>query len=258
MIILPILNRERILNVHISLKNVHKIQSKNQFSSLDESDIIVNSHNFSTSVYNSDEYDLKKSVVDFIRNNSLLYKRDFIVTTRNYLDNNCYDAYKVDFPLNKVDDSLDLLYGWVINDMMKEIPDKVRSKYISLKDLGFLDFLPDEESLKLDEKNLYMQDDIDDLSAIIDFMDLFDCTVVSEASIPEDVFNSVLSSFKKINSRDAKSLQRYYNIALDNKEVYSKLSKINKILYNRPYSLIKSRSQKLLIKTNQTSGGDCD
>lgn len=257
MIILPIINRERILNVRISLKSANKIHSKDQLSGIDESDIIVNGHSFSNSIYNKDEYDLKKSVVDFIRNNSLLYKRDFIVTTRNTLDSNYYDVYRVDFPLNKVNDSLDLLYGWVIIDMMKEVPDKARSKYVSLKDLGFLDFLPDDKMLrKVTENNGFdVHDDVNNLSAIIDFMNLFDCTVVSEASIPEDVFNNVLSSFKKINSRDAKSLQRYYNIALDNKEVYSKLSRINKVLYNRPYSLIKSESQKQLIKT---VGGDCN
>ncbi len=270
MLILPIVNRKRILNVCIRIKDARKVNEKVHLPGVNNSDIIVNEHMFSRSVYNESNENLKKSVVDFIRNNSLLYRRNFTVTTKDVSGTDAYDVYRVDYPLNRVNDSLEFLYGAAVTDMMMETPDKPRGKYISLRDLGFDDFLTDEKILKLDRitstttdgielDKLYRENGVDDLARTIEFMNLFDCTVVSEASIPEDVFTGVLDSFKKIRTRDAKSMQRYYNIALDNKDIYSKLSQINKILYNRPYSLIGSMSQKKavqFVKVNQKSGGD--
>ena len=270
MLILPIVNRKRILNVRISLKDARKINERVHLPGVGGSDVIVNEHMFSRSLYSEDNEDLKKSIVDFIRNNSLLYRRHFTITTKNVTDADLYDVYRVDYPLDKVNDSLELLYGAVITDMKMETPNKPKSKYISLKDLGFDEFLTDEKISKLDRivstaagdnelDMLCKENGVADLAGVIEFMNLFDCTVVSEASIPEETFTSVLSSFKKISSRDAKSMQRYYNIALDNKDIYSKLSHINKILYNKPYSLIGSESQKKAIqfvKVNQMSGGD--
>ena len=270
MLILPIVNRKRILNVCISLKNAEKVNERVHLPGVSKSDVIVNEHMFSKSLYNEDSEDLKKSVVDFIRNTSLLYRRNFTITTKTATNTDVYDVYKVEYPLDRVNDSLELLYGAAITDMRMETPDKPKGKYVSLKDLGFDEFLTDERILKLgrivstttdgDELDkLYRENGLDDLVKTIEFMSLFDCTVVSETSIPEEVFTNILSSFKKINSRDAKSMQRYYNIALDNRDIYSKLSHVNKILYNRPYSLIGSESQKKavqFVKVNQMSGGD--
>ena len=270
MLILPIVNRKRILNVCISLKNAEKVNERVHLPGVSNSNIIVNEHMFSRSLYNEGSEDLKKSVVDFIRNNSLLYRRNFTITTKAVTDTDVYDVYRVDYPLHKVNDNLEILYGAAVTDMMMETPDKPRGKYISLKDLGFDDFLTDEKILKLDRitstatdgvelDKLYRENGVDDLVKTIEFMNLFDCTVVGEASIPEDVFIGVLDSFKKVHTRDAKSMQRYYNIALGNKDIYSKLSHVNKILYNKPYSLIGSESQKKavqFVKVNQMSGGD--
>lgn len=270
MLILPIVNRKRILNVRISLKDAQKVNKKVHLPGVAESDVIVNGHMFSKSIYNEKNNNTKKSVVEFIRNSSLLFKRSFTITTKSSDDTDLYDVYRVECPPSSVNEALELLYGSVIVDMKMEIPNKVRSKYISLKDLGFGECLSDEKISKLYKitssmvdgaglDEIYKKKEIADLVRIIDFMDLFDCTVVSEASISEEIFTGVLNSFQKLGSRDTKSMRRYYNIALDNRDIYSKLSQINKILYNRPYSLIGSESQKRTIqfvKTNQNSGGD--
>lgn len=50
------------------------------------------------------------------------------------------------------------------------------------------------DGTSLDE--IYKKKEVADLVRIIDFMDLFDCTVVSEASISEEIFTGVLNSFQ--------------------------------------------------------------
>ena len=79
------------------------------------------------------------------------------------------------------------------------------------------------------------------MTFIVDFINIFDCTVVSDTSIPEDSLQTVLKGLEAINTKDARSLRNYYNMALSNKEIYansdsshlfSKLYYVKKINFN--------------------------
>ena len=66
----------------------------------------------------------------------------------------------------------------------------------------------------------------------------------------------MVESLRKLNTRDSRNLINYYNMALSNRDIYSKLSYVNKIVYNKPFTLIQSKRQKKkqLIKVNPQIG----
>ena len=251
MLVLPIVNKNRVLNVGVSLKNASKIRTSVQLDRTAPGDIIVNGKSFATSSF-SDARD-GMGIIDFIRANSILYKRDFFVTTKENSDGN-YDVYTVPLPPSKVNDSMDELYISTILDMIKETPGVTKGKYLSLKSIGLDDVFSDEKvtmvrrivSLNPTEEwnRLFSVYGLTDLIDTLDFMRMFDCTVIGESTISEDVFKQVLDSFDKLHSRDTKGLNKYYNMAIDNRDVYAKMSYVNKLISDKPLDLIQSEAQR--------------
>ena len=263
MLILPIVNKNRIMNVHIKIKAAEKIRTKIAFSDAKESEIIVNREKFSESIFSNSKEIL--APVEFVRSKSLLYPRKYLVTTKTEASSELYDVYEVPCVPKKVNDSLDKLYSCALTDMRKEIPGCKKGRYISLKNLGVDEHLTEEKIAKLqkivkendakDWPSLFQKEDIADLKDTLDFIDNFECTVISDTTIPENSLQDVLKSLEVINTRDSRNLRNYYDKALANKEVYSKISYINRIIYNEPLALIKSNKQrqKQLIKTKDES-----
>lgn len=262
MLILPIVNRNRILNVKISLKNADKIKTKVKLDDTNESEIIVEGVKYSTSIYNV--HDASESlVVDFIRNSAIRSKDNYLITTRESSDSTCYDVYSVCQPPKKVTKELDDLYGSVVTDMRKEIPDMNKGRYISFEKLGIAKHLTDEKIAMLQtivrevpDHNrwpiLFKEAGIADLQETLDFVNAFECTIISDTTIPENTIQDTLKAFEKLNTKDYKNLSNYYKMALSNKDIYNKLLYLNKIIYNKPLNLIHSNKekQKILVKVN--------
>lgn len=260
MLVLPIVNRKRVLSVEVKLKDIKKIRRGVNYADANESEIIVNREKFSDSSF-KDSRDVK-APIDFIRSKSLLYPRNFLVTTKEENDSNLYDVYEVASPPKKVNDSLDKLYSRAIMDLRKEIPGTVRrGRYLSFEQLGIGDHLTDEKIAVLqrivreerDESlwpKKFEEAGIADLAETIDFINNFECTVLSDTAIPEESLQDTLKSLAVINTRDFRNLNNYYKIAKSNTEIYTKISYINKIIYDKPLSLIRSKKQeqKQLIK----------
>ena len=78
MLILPIVNKKRVMNVEIRLKDAFKIRKNVCYDDAKESDIIVNREKFSESSYNNSR-DIN-APINFIRSKSILYPRRFLVT----------------------------------------------------------------------------------------------------------------------------------------------------------------------------------
>lgn len=260
MLVLPIVNRRRVMNVEVRLKNAKKVRSKVCYSDARESEIIVNREKFSESSFkNSSDV---KAPIDFIRSKSLLYPRNFLVTTKEENDSKLYDVYEVETPPKRVNDSLDSLYSRAIIDMQKEIPGVVRrGKYVSFEQLGIDKHLTDDKIAVLqkivrEEKDealwpkKFQEAGIADLLDTLDFINNFECTVLSDTSIPEESLQDTLKALSNIKTRDFKNLNRYYKIAKSNTEIYAKISYINKIIYDKPLALIQSKrqAQKMLVK----------
>ena len=171
------------------------------------------------------------------------------------------DNFCSTFVVNK---QLDDLYGSVVTDMRKEIPGSSKGRYLSFEKLGIDKNLSDDKISMLQDivKNVPDEDKwpvlfkgagISDLIETIDFVNTFDCRVISDTTIPEDSITDTLEIFKKLNTKDYKNISNYYNIALGNKKIYNKLLYINKLVYNKPLDLIKSgkNKNKVLVKNNR-------
>lgn len=256
MLILPIVNKNRILNVHITLKDAEKVRKRVSFPDANESEIIVNGKKLSESIYNnSKDYE---APLNFVRFNLLHYPRNYLITTRQEKDSNFYDVYEVAPPPRKVSDSLDNLYGRVLTDMRKEIPGSNNGKYISFEKVGLGKNITDEKIMKLQKivkeerdtnkwPELFEREGIADLNDTLNFIRIFDCTVVTDTTIPEDSLNDTLKALEVIHTRDSRNLRNYYNMALENRDIYAKLSYINQIIYNQPLNLIHSNRQKKFV-----------
>ncbi|MBQ2639368.1 MAG: hypothetical protein IJF92_01190 [Bacilli bacterium] len=255
MLLLSIINRRKIKNVSVKLKNAEKIREGVLLEDTKESEVLVSNKKFTRSGYN--RKDSKNGTVRFIRDIFKYFKnkRKYYITTRVNSDSNTYDVYAVDKPKPKVNDALEDLYDNVVTDMRKEIPDIKRGRYISLKDLGFNKYLTDEKLDLMQEiiaeepdqdkwPALFAKAGIDDLVDILDFIDTFDFTVVSGTTIPEDTLIDTINSLEPLQTRDYRNLKNYYKNAKENTEIYKKLARVHHMIYNSEYKLIRSERQR--------------
>ena len=260
MLILPIVNKRRVMNVQIKLKDASKVRKGVCYDDAGESDIIVNREKFSESSFKNSK--TATAPIDFIRSKSILYPRRFLVTTKVETDSSLYDVYEVPQPPRKVNESIDKLYSKAIVDMQKEIPNRPkRGRYVSFEDLGFhkqltsdkialLQKVVKESSDSNDLGNKLQSAGIADLAENADFINNFECTILSDTEIPEDSLQDTLKAMSSINTRDYRNLNKYYKMAKSNTEIYTKISYINKVVYDRPLVLhrLGNVGQKTLIK----------
>ena len=75
MLVLPIVNKGRVMNAEIRLKKASKIRKSVCYEDAKPSDIIVNREKFSESIFGKSK-DVN-APIDFIRSKSLLYPRRF-------------------------------------------------------------------------------------------------------------------------------------------------------------------------------------
>lgn len=261
MLVLPIVNNRRVMNVRLQLKDVKKVKRGVKFDDALSSEIIVNRERFSKSSF----YEIRdpKSTVDFIRSKSILYPRSYFVTTKENNNNPFYDVYEVPVPPEKVNDSLDTLYGSAISDLRNEVPNMPdRGRYISFSDLGIGENITEEKMAKLYKivnevrdsslwPKLFKEAGVEDLEATIDFMKNFECTILPDTTIAEDSLQDTLTALSNLRTRDFKNLNKYYGTAKSNRDIYTKISYINQIIYNKPLSLIKNDEPKRLVKTKE-------
>ena len=156
---------------------------------------------------------------------------------------------------------MDNLYGKAILDLKNEIPEVPnRGRYVSFDDLGISQELTNEKISRLqhivkEERDsskwpkLFQEAGIMDLDDTIHFLRQFDCRVLADFTMAEDSLQDTLNSLKAINTRDYRNLKKYYEMAKGNADTYTKLSYIHKVLYNKPFALIRAKSDaKQLVK----------
>ncbi len=255
MLILPIVNKRRVLNVEIKLKNASKVRENVYYDDAKQSEIIVNRARFSeSSFYNSRE---ASAPTDFIRSRSILHPRKFLVTTKQRTNSKYYDVYEIAQPPKKVNESLDRLYGKAILDLKNEIPGvKNRGRYVSFKDLGIDDNLTDDKIAKLqrivkEERDtsrwpeIFEKEGIADLDETLQFVKNFDCSVLLDNSMAEESLQDSIRGLEALNTRDSRNLKKYYDVAKSNTLIYTKMSYIHKTLYGKPLALIRPRKEEM-------------
>ena len=136
----------------------------------------------------------------------------------------------------------------------------ITSSIFYFRNLGLNGELTDEKIARLqnivkEERDsskwpeLFQQAGIMDLDETIHFLRNFDCRVIADHTMAEDSLQDTLDSLKVINTRDYRNLKRYYEMAKGNADTYTKLSYIHKIIYNKPFALIRAKTDaKQLIK----------
>ena len=123
-------------------------------------------------------------------------------------------------------------------------------KYLTDEKIAKLQKIVKEERDSSKWPDLFQKENIADLRDTIDFINNFECRIISDSTIPETSLQDTLKAMETINTRDYRNLRKYYSFAKSNTEIYTKISYINKIIYDKPLSLIhpSAEDQKQLIK----------
>ena len=257
MVIMPILNTNknnvtRIYNVEVKLRNATMVRESVQLKNMLESDIMIGGLSFNESIYNEKKKE-DNAMVNFIRNTNL----------RCHKDSDKYDLYSIEIPPKKVTSGLDNLLGRLLLDIQKRIPGMKKGRYISLRRLGVEEHITNEKLEKLQYivknckdksrwKYLFFTNGISNLKDTLDFLNLFEFTIIDEATMKEEKFKEMLSIFSYTNGKDYKNLKNYYAIAKENQEVYQLLTYMNRLIYDKPLNLITSKKKsKILVKANE-------
>lgn len=269
MLVMPILNTNRngiskIYFVEVEIKQSQKIKEATVIKGINESDITLNGNSFNSSSYKNKSIN-PNNAVNFLRDfNYQVNKHDFLISTKNYSDSDSYDLYSIPMPPRKITAGLDNLYGSVIFDIKNKVPNVNQGNYLSLKQIGLdrhitsdkMDKLRHFSSIEKDKtkrNDLFQLNNVSDLAKTVDFMRLFNFTIIKNATLTEAELTHILDSLKVINTSDFDRLSNIYSLAKENKEVYSKLTNISKVIDNKPLNLIKNKSKaKVLVKTNDT------
>lgn len=261
MLVFPIVNRERIVHVQVTLKSATKIGHNISDYNITPSDIIIHNHKYSESHY-SNTTASAKSVMEFIRNSAKTGKSNILISTKQNLESSSYDIYDVKYPGDKITDGLDNLLGTLLLDLKNEGQNN-KSRYLDLKKIGALENITPEKLEKLDYAASNMQymnvskyikeNDLGDLFKTLQLFDMIDFTIIKGSIIKLSEFKNILESFKLTNSKEYYSLLNYYELACSNQEEYSKLSYLNKIVNNRPLNLIHSGKEKVKVYTDEAA-----
>ena len=216
MLVFPIVNKRKVVNVELKIRGASKIREDVCYSDIGPGDIMSNRIKFSESSFKKSGND--NAPLEFVLYSSLNRKRrSFLVTTEKRTDSNTYDVYEVPQPPevvnNKNTNGFEKLFSKKIIDMQKEIPgSSKRGRYVSFEDLGEKGKLSDEQIAKLQRivkehpksecPRLLEEADIMELVNAIEFLKCFECTVISDSTIPEESLQDTLKAMSAINTRD--------------------------------------------------------
>ena len=263
MLVLPIVNKGRVMNAELKIIGASKIREDVCYSDIGPGDIMSNRIKFSESSFKKSEND--NAPLEFVLYSSLNRKRrSFLVTTEKRTDSNTYDVYEVPQPPevvnNKNTNGFEKLFSKKIIDMQKEIPGSPkRGRYVSFEDLGMNEVLSDEKIAKLQRivkeypksewPKLFEEAGIMGITKAIEFIKCFEFTIIPDTTIPEVSLQETLTAMSSLNTRDSRNLKKYYRMAKGNANIYKRLSYANKLVNGEPLTLIRAKGNpKQLIK----------
>lgn len=264
MIVLPIINRGRIINVAVKLKTATKIANNISDFNIGPSDIIINHNKYSDSVYQQ-HTTTPKSAMEFIRSGAKVGKSSILVSTKENPVTGLYDIYEIPYLSEKVTDGIDNMIGTMLLDLKNE-SNSQKGRYLDLRKIGALDNITEDklEKLKYASDNLkYMdvnkyirENDLQNLFKTLEIFNMFDFTILKKSIIPLEEFNNIMNFLEPTNSKDYNNLKHYYDIAKSNQEEYSKLSYLNKIVNNKSLNLIHSSKEKVKVYSSDEHQDD--
>ncbi|MBP3841925.1 MAG: hypothetical protein IK997_07415 [Bacilli bacterium] len=253
MIILPICNRERILNVEVELKKARKVARKVNDFNVKPCDVMVNGYRYSESHFSKD-IATPKSIMNFIRTNSKTGRSSILISTKE--EDGVYDIYELEGVNDKVSDGVDNLIGTLILALKNESSTQ-KGRYLDLSKIELFDEITLDRvreleflSKNMDKLNIskYIEEhDLRCLFRLLQSMDEFSFTIIKNSLILEEEFNKTIKFLEPTNSRDYNNLKNYLELSKDNQREYSKLSYVNKVINNKPLKLIQSSHEKVKV-----------
>ncbi len=258
MLIIPILYQQKIYSVGVRLKKAYEVQETGIFEKRYESDITVNGRSYNSSSYNVEKAPLN-NVVDFIRAHSLnANNSSFLITSRRD-GYGRMNSYHVSVPLPHITDGLDALYSSAIQSMKKMVPGHSKDRNISLRKLGVTNHITEEQLKSLQKitdsgnvpKKALDLDETQKLYQTIDFLDQFECMIMDEATVDVKSLQAVMIPFSGINTQTAEEVRKYYRMAQDNAEEYTKLEYMTRLLTGEPLYWIKEESSIRKVKSKE-------
>lgn len=260
MVILPLLYKEKIYNVKVSLKESSELSKNELYDFSFEGDIIIYNQNYNSSSYNTKEAPLN-NIIQFIRANSL-YSSDpifYVVSRKDQVGN--IRISQVLFPNQKVTDGLDALYSSVIQNMRRDIPNHSKDRNISLKKLEVAEHVT-EPKLKVVRKAMDRREKegpknevVLEMERTLLFLDQFDCSVLSSTAIEEKTMQSMLGTMDNLNTDVAREMKNYYQTAKENGNDYAKLDHLSQILRGESLDWLKVNKDYTKVKTRVDYNG---
>ena len=189
MIILPICNRERILNVEVELKKARKVARKVNDFNVKPCDVMVNGYRYSESHFSKD-IATPKSIMNFIRTNSKTGRSSILISTKE--EDGVYDIYELEGVNDKVSDGVDNLIGTLILALKNESSTQ-KGRYLDLSKIELFDEITLDRvreleflSKNMDKLNIskYIEEhDLRCLFRLLQSMDEFSFTIIKNSLI---------------------------------------------------------------------------
>ncbi len=258
MLIIPILYRQKVYSVAVRLKNAYEVQEAGLFERRYESDVTVNGRSYNQSSYNVEKAPLN-NVIDFIRVHSLNTNTSSFLVTSKRNGYGAMNSFRVSAPLPHITEGLDALYSSTIQSMKKTIPGHSKDRNISLRRLGVTDHITDKnlrslqkitDSGSVPEKALNLEE-TQKLYQTLDFLDQFDCRIMEEATVDEKSLQALMIPFSGINTQTAEEVRKYYRMAQENAEEYTKLEYMARLLTGERLYWIKEENYIRKVKSKE-------
>ena len=102
--------------------------------------------------------------------------------------------------------------------------------YLSFEKLGMNQYLTEEKIARLQQiikteqdrsrwPRLFEQAGIADLPQTIEFLNHFNCTIISDTTLPEVTLQSTIQALEPLQTQEYRNLKKYYHIAQSNQEI---------------------------------------
>ena len=246
MLVVPIINNGKIMNYEIKLRNqeiVNKdeIGPNSPFARINSGEVYYKGRCYSK--WFEDKSFSKASVVDNIKNFSVQTNSEnnnIFVSTKTYKNSPSFDIYKVGLPNLDTYYGIKELYGRMIDDIRRSVPDNSKSRIISFKTLG-IDRNIDYDKINLikrinDEFTNASEETMDRIytnngvyntvNLVRVITDVFGFKAVDTAHEDLGEYMAILNAENELNTDLGKKMQKKYDIAVDNTEVFNKIAKV--------------------------------
>lgn len=260
MVILPLLYKEKIYNINVSLKESTELSNDILNNQPFEGDIIVWEQSYNNSSYNTKEAPLNNTI-QFIRANSLYSPAPFFhVVSRKDKEGNIR-IFQVLFPNQKVTDGLDALYSSVIQNMRRDIPNHSKDRNISLKRLKVTEHITEPKlkavrrAMDKRDKEASTNEVVLEMERTLHFLDQFDYSLISSVPIEEKTVQTMLGSMENLNTDIVREVKDYYQTAKENGNDYAKLDHLSQILRGEPLEWLETHKDYTKVKTRVDYNG---